>query len=793
MARTVEGPLEQEGAAEIRRLLPSAAILAAIFLLSLAGLQPPKPKPATAPAGEFSAGRAMEVLGRIEGDEAPHPVGSAADAAVRGRVIEEFKRLGYEPQEQTAFACGAEGMCATVHNVVARLDGGDAGPAASPDAAEGQPAVLVAAHYDSVPAGPGASDDGVGIAAELEIARALTTLPRPRHSIIFLADEGEEAGLLGARAFVDAHPWAGDVRAVVNLDARGASGSSLMFETGSANEWAVRLYKEGAARPAASSIFYSVYKRLPNDTDFSIFKSHGWQGLNFAFVGGVAQYHTPLDNLANVSGASVQHQGENALTAVERLANADISSPPSGGAVYFDIFERAMAVWRAERGLELALGAALVLFFEIGWMVRSKRLLRREFRLGLRASAVIIAATGVLALGLQWVVWLAGGMPVNWVAHPLPLETAFWALPVVVIVTHGLFSSGRAGFWGTWAGVWTWWALAAVVTALLAPGASYVALIPAGVAVLAGLPFIFRRTEQFWSAAGRSFTELPVTLPLAAAALVGFAPVLLLYDALGNRALVLIAVVVGLLLTPALPLCTGIERLPVLRKLGICAVPIAVTALAAFASTIVPAYSAKSPERMNMRYWLDADSGASQWIVQPASGHLREAVRVAAAFHGLERGPFPWDTNSAFVAEAPRLDLAAPTFTILESSAMGGERGYSTLLRSERGAPDAIVLFSPGADAQSVEIEGHPVQAESGRGLPSFNGWTAYECVTMPTEGVLISFTLPIGKSVEVYVVDRSYGLPADGTFLLKARPLTATPSQDGDVTIVSRSVQLIP
>ncbi|MFZ3202116.1 MAG: hypothetical protein WA175_13310, partial [Candidatus Acidiferrales bacterium] len=108
--------MEREGGAEIRRFLPSAAVLAAIFLLSLAGLQPPKPKPDTAPTGEFSAARALEVLGRIEDDEAPHPIGSAADAAIRGRVLEEFKRLGYDPQEQTAFACSAQGTCATVHN-----------------------------------------------------------------------------------------------------------------------------------------------------------------------------------------------------------------------------------------------------------------------------------------------------------------------------------------------------------------------------------------------------------------------------------------------------------------------------------------------------------------------------------------------------------------------------------------------------------------------------------------------------------------------------------------------------
>ena len=142
--------------------------------------------------------------------------------------------------------------------MLARLDGAQQGPA-----------VLLAAHYDSVPAGPGESDDGIGVAAVLEAARALKSLPAPLHTVIFLIDDGEEAGLLGARAFVDFHPWASEVKAAVNVDARGTSGPSLMFETGSANDWAVRLYARSIARPATSSIAYTIYKQLPNDTDFS--------------------------------------------------------------------------------------------------------------------------------------------------------------------------------------------------------------------------------------------------------------------------------------------------------------------------------------------------------------------------------------------------------------------------------------------------------------------------------------------------------------------------------------------
>jgi hypothetical protein len=63
----------------------------------------------------------------------------------------------------------------------------------------------------------------------------------------------------------------------------------------------------------------------------------------------------------------------------------------------------------------------------------------------------------------------------------------------------------------------------------------------------------------------------------------------------------------------------------------------------------------------------------------------------------------------------------------------------------------------------------------------------------MPEAGIEVSFSVPLGKSVEVSAVDQSYGLPPEGAFLANSRPLTATPSQNGDVTLVTRRVQLLP
>ena len=251
-------------------------LFAAICGATLFRYHPPSAKPADTPPSQFSAGRARNVLFQLVGDAVPHPVGSAGDAAVRERIVEILTNLGYQPEIQPGFGCNEWGSCGSVMNIAARVEGTDPSEA-----------VLLVAHYDSVPAGPGASDDGMGVATVLEVARILKTLAPPRHPIILLITDGEEAGMLGADVFVKSHRWAPEVKVAVNIEARGTSGPSLMFETGSANDWAMRLYEHAVPHPITNSIYYTVYKRLPNDTDFSVFKAAGYQGLNFAIIGDV--------------------------------------------------------------------------------------------------------------------------------------------------------------------------------------------------------------------------------------------------------------------------------------------------------------------------------------------------------------------------------------------------------------------------------------------------------------------------------------------------------------------------
>jgi carboxypeptidase Q len=83
-----------------------------------------------------------------------------------------------------------------VYNTVAELPGAE-----RPDEV-----VIIGGHIDSWDLGTGATDNGTGIMAVLEAARALKAVGvKPRRTIRFVLFSGEEEGLHGSRAYVKAH------------------------------------------------------------------------------------------------------------------------------------------------------------------------------------------------------------------------------------------------------------------------------------------------------------------------------------------------------------------------------------------------------------------------------------------------------------------------------------------------------------------------------------------------------------------------------------------------------------
>jgi Zn-dependent M28 family amino/carboxypeptidase len=93
----------------------------------------------------------------------------------------------------------------TYHNVVARM----------PGVGNPQDVYIVGAHFDSV-GNPGADDNASGVAAVLEAARVLSQGTFDA-TLLFIAFDREEQGLIGSHAYVDAH-LADNVLGMISLD-----------------------------------------------------------------------------------------------------------------------------------------------------------------------------------------------------------------------------------------------------------------------------------------------------------------------------------------------------------------------------------------------------------------------------------------------------------------------------------------------------------------------------------------------------------------------------------------------
>lgn len=731
----------------------SFAIVIALLILTLARLRPPALVLGGVSADRFSAERARAVLREILGDERPHPVGSEANRRVRDRIVANLQRSAYRPQIQRTWECYGWADCAEVENIVARLEGQEPGHA-----------VLIAAHYDSVGAGPGASDDGVGVAVVLEIARLLAQGPRPRNSIIFLIDDGEEAYLLGAAAFIKQHPWARDVRAVVNLEARGSSGLSFMFETSRDNAALIDLLAQHVPRPVTSSLYYSVYERLPNDTDFTVFKAAGIDGVNFAFIGDVQHYHTPLDNLANASPESIQHQGDNALAMVGALANARLPLPRRGDAIYFDLFSWTVVRWPERWNVSFLMLNGLL--FGVAVILAVRRGLRiGQFLWGVGEVVIAVVAAVGLALAALMVMRMSGAAASNWVAYPAALLTFFWIAPFAVATAAALAFRNRAGLHGMWCATASLWLGEAALTAGALPGAIFIYLVPSLVMNLAA-----------WLPGGVSLSLL---LGSAAAAALLFPVAWPLYDVMGIPMMMVVAqlvVMVAITCAPLLAAKSGRALWEIPIVLGV----ISIAALGV--ATLLPPFSIEHPQRLTLIHHRDVDTNQNRWLV-PARGHLPESFRRAAPWEQSMVQPFSWSPESYYTAEAPPELLDAAEIRLLER-----QSGVIRLQLIPSGNPHGASVFFPRTFI-SVKVNGRETRPSTAR-LRHHQG-TRIVLHTVPHGGAEIELFGRVVGALEGTVEQRWYGVPPSSDPLFRVRPTNAVPSQEGDLTIVTKRFRI--
>lgn len=806
----VVGSSVPEPAANLRGEIPPALRLRSVPALALLLLlvaigggvvwlaqRVPSPLPASAPAAQFSAERAMEHVQRLA--SLPRPPGSPGHAAARRYLREQLLALGWQVEEQEQQQTSSQGtfhQVMTVHNVLARRPAGKTISA---------PAVMLMAHYDTVPESQGAADNASSVATLLETARALEAgvldgEPAPARDIILAFTDLEESGLHGAAALLQDHPWARDVGVVLNFEARGHGGPVYMFQAGAApGEWLPH-YFAATPRPMGNSLLEAIYRVLPNDTDFTLFKDAGYAGFNFAFINGLTHYHSALDQPDDLSLGSLQHQGLYALSLTRHLASLDFEAgsqpdaPRSLPTTYFNLLGSLTVHY--PRGVALGVGLLSLLLF-VAVLIHG--LLRRWLTtlgllLGFLAYFGLLIGVPVIVTLLWFVVRDVLGVPVimGSTLGAYQFMIAFAAFTAALVVVGYRFFRRAVRSLDLAAGALLWWFLITLMVILTVPSGSY----------LFSWPLLGASVGLAWASRGmrggdtkeaketESGNGLVPLLLSALPALLLVAPfVALIYiglqalSQLAGVALLVLVLLLGLLL-PQLEATTALRRLPL-------AAFVLAFGLLAWAFITPPAHDV---ELGTVLYAADTDADETFWYgLDPVPGPWLQSLGLQPGATGpLERFLPLQLQRSVIRAEAPAVPVGEPQIEMLEARPADSSPGwtYRFRLRAPAGSAGRLIWFEPMTAVTSVRFGGgEPVALDATVGLP-----VVMRLPTPEQEDVIIETMTD--EAVTLVVVEQLDGLPAVPGLeprperLISRRFLTLV---RGDVTLVRRSFELLP
>lgn len=725
------------------------AALFAVLMVAGAAVTPPPVRPAGAPG--FDAHAAQGRLARILGDQRPHPIDSAAQDAVRANLLREIEAMGLKPEVHEAFACrpytrGPLIECGHVRNIVFSI-----GP-------ESGPSVLAAGHYDSVPAGPGATDDGIGTSVLLEVAREMAHAHLTRR-VIFLLSDGEEQALLGAYEFAQHDPLMQSVQSMVELEARGTRGPAVFFESNQPNADAVNAYAS-VARPVANSIMADVYHLLPNSTDVSVLTRPGLDVINIAVLDGLWNYHTPQDTIATQDLRSVQHMGDQALAIVTRLASA----PDAGNRqtlVYTDILSRffiSAPAWLAHAVLALSALVAFGAFWSGGAD-------RRWRTLGLTVLSLVFAALlGAAVWALVDFVIRPGDM--YWWAHPEVARAWCIALgllgaPLAMLTLRGGLRSAQLGASGQF-----WFAALGALLALLLPGISILFVVPAALYAL-GVVIGFA-----WKPAR------PVGAMLAAlTSLLIWAPMLALNElALGFQFPFANTMLFALTALPWLGLLAELQGAARWRWTALALG--AVGAVGIVLAVLTPAATPDRPLPLNFYYFLNTTTHDARVLAGSAKRSLPAPVISAMAF--APQLMLPGDKVPYWAAPATMQAVAAPAFENMTVEARGDARVMHATLRMN-GVYRVFIRIPLAAGASKVRLNGVDADFRDTGASMDDSDYVTLACQGRACDGVDVEITLDAGAQ-DWSLIGITSGVSGQAASI--PRPADRTAIQFGDSTV---------
>ena len=643
----------------------------------------------TTDPGKFSVQKAMAHLAVVAHEK--HQLGTLAHDKVRDYLVQTIQQHRLEPEVQRSVSFAAlsnRNVIGHVENVLTRIKG------TNPDA----PALLLAAHYDSGRGGPGASDDGSGVAVLLEVMRILSAEAPPPRDVIFLFSDGEEMGLLGAFAFVEYHPWAKRIGHFLNFEARGSSGPSVLFETSSPNGGLLDAFAAGARFPRGSSLNQVLYSLIPNDTDFTELRKTGALGMNFAYLSNFHHYHTALDTIEQIDKRSLFHQGDYGVEMTRQLLRQNAKATHTQDA--FITLPGGFIV-RATESITSAAGLAIIAIFAI-LAFRFTRQDKIRWGQASKATGFILLAvlvTGGLVFGIRKIFW-----DLNWIFNPdtrpdwYLLGFSLLVLPIALKIMNKLIA--KYGKVNVATGAMLLWIIIFAVT-LLRPGATAFFILPVGGAIALWALYLTHGED---SIARRPLLVTLAGAPIAlTAGILAFSLHMLIPDI--PAALIAITWLIGLLFFPLF------SALPVPRSmLQNSAMLLGV--LVIIVTTALP-YSVTNTRKMvGLNYIKDLDDNSTFWVAEydPPARWVEKFANLK--MERKEMTAFMPGYGGWIKAPAPDANLIAPTPQLIAARTVGAdERELEIKITSGRKAEAIRIAFPKSVSVKDMVVDGKPFAA----------------------------------------------------------------------------------
>jgi glutamate carboxypeptidase len=288
--------------------------------------QAPAPAQAPSAASRVESSRLLKDLATLAAPGMEGRLtGTPGNKRAQAYILEQFTQLKLQPvnksyEQKFSFRSTRDFPDAT--NLLATI----------PGTTEPERYVVVSAHYDHLGIRNGATyhgadDNASGVAAMLAAARWFSAHP-PRTSLLFVAFDGEEEGLRGAKYFIE-HPPVPVARmtAVVNMDMVGRGDENEIYVAGTTPYPALKPIVEAAAKGRTINVRFghdrpgvAGVEDWTNSSDHGPFHNAHVPFLYFG-VEDHADYHKPTDTADKIPRAFYVEAAEVVLDTVQRLTD----------------------------------------------------------------------------------------------------------------------------------------------------------------------------------------------------------------------------------------------------------------------------------------------------------------------------------------------------------------------------------------------------------------------------------------------------------------------------------------